>query len=201
MAAAMVMSMSSTWIGGSSWLWARRGRARAFDGSEDALPCPRSIGTRLLALSAERGRGKDHPPARCWSAPPTPGREAVDSPRAHSLAGGPATRLICPTRRFRAGQPVLGPPVALVVVGSSCRAVSGSPPHAVVKGGLGATPGSSRAPPIIAQPPAISAAPAGRPRQPDRRRRSRAHLALELHRHHGRARAAPALATAERRWV
>ena len=85
-------------------------------------------------------------------------------PRAHSLAGGPATRLICPTRRFRAGQPVLGPPVALVVVGSSCRAVSGSPPHAVVKGGLGATPGSFRAPPIIAQPPAISPAHAGRPR-------------------------------------
>ena len=174
MAAAMVMSMSLTWIGGSSWLWARRGRARAVDGSEDALPCPCPIAAQLLAFSAARGRGKDHPPARCWSAPPTPGREAVDSPRAHSLAGGPATRLICPTRRFRAGQPVLGPPVALVVVGSSCRAVSGSPPHAVVKGGLGATPGSSRAPPIIAQPPAISAAPAGRPRQPDRLRRSRA---------------------------
>ena len=89
MAAAMVMSMSSTWIGGSSWLWARRGRARAVHGSEDALPCPRSIGARLLALCAARGRGQDHPPARCWSAPPTPGREAVDSPRAHSLAAGP----------------------------------------------------------------------------------------------------------------
>ena len=52
MAAAMVMSMSLTWIGGSLWLWARRGRARAVDGSEDALPCPRSIGARLLALCA-----------------------------------------------------------------------------------------------------------------------------------------------------
>ena len=166
MAAAMVMSMSLTWIGGSSWLWARRGRARAVDGSEDALPCHRSIGARLLALCAARGRGKDHPPARCWSAPPTPGREAVDSPRAHSLAGGPATRLICPTRRFRAGQPVLGPPAALVVVSSSCRAVSGSAPHAVAKGGLGATSGIPRAPSTIAQPPNISPTPAGRPRSP-----------------------------------
>ena len=85
MAAAMVMSMSLTWIGGSSWLWARRGRARAVDGRKDARPCPCPIAARLLALCAARCRGQDHPSTRCWSAPPTPGREAVDSPRAHSF--------------------------------------------------------------------------------------------------------------------
>ena len=59
MAAAMVLSMSSSWIGGSSWLWARRGLYRAVDGSEDALPCPRCDrrpATCLVCCSRSRAR-------------------------------------------------------------------------------------------------------------------------------------------------
>ena len=58
MAAAMVMSMSLTWIGGSSWLWARRGRARAVDGSEDASPCPSPIAAGCLLCVLLNVKGK-----------------------------------------------------------------------------------------------------------------------------------------------
>ena len=81
MAAAMVMSMSLTWIGGSSWLWARRGRARAVDGSEDALPCTRDrsapgyLPCVLLEVEGKitlpRGAGQRHQlqEERLWTPP------------------------------------------------------------------------------------------------------------------------------------
>ena len=102
-------------------------------------------------------QGELYPPARCWSAPPTPGAEAVDSPRAHSLAGGPATRLICPTRRFRAGQPVLGPPVALVV--SVRRAAPSLAPHLMQSSRAGSAP-------LQEVPEPHQSSPSHRPYQP-----------------------------------
>ena len=58
MAAAMVLSMSSTWIGGSAWLWARRGRDRAVDGSEDLDPLNERVHNHPREFLMEHSRAE-----------------------------------------------------------------------------------------------------------------------------------------------